>query len=79
LARICGVSSTAAIRRYSRLRENGVIVGEHMHLNPLSLGYDSIAEVGILTDLENLTKVADMLKTKLSIRLVNSALGKYCI
>ena len=58
LAKICGISVTAVIRRYGRLKKTGIILGEHMHLNPLSLGYESVAEVGILTGLENQKKVS---------------------
>jgi Lrp/AsnC family transcriptional regulator, regulator for asnA, asnC and gidA len=64
------------IRRYKRLKKTGIIVGEHMYLNPLSVGYESIAEVGIMTDLADKEKVAETLKNKPSIK-ISGSLGKY--
>jgi Lrp/AsnC family transcriptional regulator, leucine-responsive regulatory protein len=49
-----------------------------MHLNPVSVGYESIAEVGILTDLADKEKVAEMLKAKPFVKIVGH-LGKYDI
>jgi DNA-binding Lrp family transcriptional regulator len=60
------------------LKKNGVILGEHMHLNPLSVGYESIAELGILTDLADKEKIKEMLKTKPAVK-VAGAIGKYDI
>jgi Lrp/AsnC family transcriptional regulator for asnA, asnC and gidA len=80
LAKKCGISVTAIIRRYARLKKTGIIAGEHMYLNPLSLGYESIAEIGILTGLENQQKVAESLIANSSIKVITAgfaALGKY--
>ncbi len=49
-----------------------------MFLNPLSVGYESIAEIGILTDLSDKEKVKESLKNKPSVR-VASPIGKYDI
>ena len=68
------------IRRYARLKKTGIIIGEHMYLNPLSVGYESVAEVGILTGLENLKKVAEMLRANSSVKIFSigtDAVGKY--
>jgi DNA-binding Lrp family transcriptional regulator len=66
------------IRRYKRLKKTGVIVGEHMHLNPLSVGYESIAEIGIITDLADREKVAHALNNH-RFKGIASSLGKYDI
>jgi Lrp/AsnC family transcriptional regulator for asnA, asnC and gidA len=83
LAKICGISVTAVIRRYTRLKKTGIILGEHMYLNPISVGYESIAEIGILTDLADkekvAEKVAESLGTKSFVRFGTNALGKYDI
>lgn len=51
-----------------------------MYLNPLSLGYESMAEAGILTGLGNQKKVAESLRANSSVKLAGvgpAALGKY--
>jgi Lrp/AsnC family transcriptional regulator for asnA, asnC and gidA len=53
-----------------------------MHLNPLSLGYESVAEIGIMTDLADKEKVAQALSKRQSVRITTfnvSPLGKYNI
>ena len=51
-----------------------------MHLNPLSVGYESIAEIGIMTDLADKEKAAQALGSRQSIKFeVKSSLGKYNI
>ncbi|MGD0450315.1 MAG: AsnC family transcriptional regulator [Candidatus Bathyarchaeia archaeon] len=83
LAKISRISVTAAIRRYNRLKKTGIICGEHMHINPLSVGYESIAEIGIMTDLADKEKAAQALSKRQSIRIETftaaSSLGKYNI
>jgi DNA-binding Lrp family transcriptional regulator len=78
LARICDISVTAVIRRYNRLKRAGIILKERMHLNPLSVGYEIIAEIGISTDLSDREKAAQMLWDKHVFRLTSS-LGRYDI
>jgi Lrp/AsnC family transcriptional regulator for asnA, asnC and gidA len=51
-----------------------------MHLNPLSVGYESVAEIGIMTDLADKEKVAQALSKRQSVRVTTfsaSPLGKY--
>jgi DNA-binding Lrp family transcriptional regulator len=76
LAKLCGVSVTAVIRRYGRLKKTGIICGEQMHLNPLSVGYECLAEIGIMTDLSDKDKVLEYLSTKPAVR-IRGSLGKY--
>jgi Lrp/AsnC family transcriptional regulator for asnA, asnC and gidA len=78
LSEMCGISVTAVIKRYSRLKETGIILGEHMYLNPVSIGYESIAEIGILTDLADREKVLELLKNEPAVTTVSS-IGKYDI
>jgi len=50
-----------------------------MHLNPLSLGYQNMAEIGIMTDLAEKETVVKMLSSEKSIILTVTFLGKYSI
>jgi Lrp/AsnC family transcriptional regulator, regulator for asnA, asnC and gidA len=82
IAKECGVSLTAIARRYNRLKRTGIICKENMYLNPLSVGFESIAEIGIMTDLADKEKVAQELSKRQSQRITNfiaSPLGKYNI
>ncbi len=77
LSEICQVSPAAIMKRYARLKKDGIIIGEHMHLNPLSLGYEIKAEIGLLlTDRANKDKVIEQIKNKPHARIV-AAIGKY--
>ncbi|PVX24308.1 MAG: hypothetical protein CW716_10275, partial [Candidatus Bathyarchaeum sp.] len=76
---------TAVKRRYSRLKRTGIICKESMHLNPASLGYEFIAEVGVITNVYHQEKIAQFLKTipqlkcTCAIDLTNVSLGKYSL
>lgn len=56
-----------------------------MHLNPASLGYEFIAEVGVITNVYHQEKIAQFLKTipqlkcTCAIDLTNVSLGKYSL
>ena len=56
-----------------------IISGEHMYLNPLSLGYESIAEIGVMTGLADKEKVQEKLRNQPNIALAPSSLGKYTL
>ena len=85
LAKICGISVTAVRRRYLRLKKTGIICNESMYLNPSSLGYGCIADVGIITDFCHKEEVAQHLKTILKLvpssetDFSNQSLGKYTL
>jgi len=48
-----------------------------MHVNPVSFGYEGMAEIGIITDLTDKDKVAESLRTNPRVRIIPSSLGKY--
>lgn len=50
-----------------------------MYLNPLSVGYESIAEIGILTDLADKDRVNALLKDRPSVTITPTPIGKYDI
>ena len=50
-----------------------------MYLNPLSLGYESIAEIGVMTGLADKEKVQEKLRNQPNIALAPSSLGKYTL
>jgi Lrp/AsnC family transcriptional regulator, regulator for asnA, asnC and gidA len=81
---MCGISVTAVQRRYRRLKETGVINSENMHLNPVAMGFENVAEVGIETNFADREKVLDSLRNIPALRIFNFAgnfetIGKYNI
>ena len=53
LSKICNITIPAVKNRFNRLKKTGIITSEFMYINPFSLGYESISEIGIKTELSN--------------------------
>jgi DNA-binding Lrp family transcriptional regulator len=64
LAKICKITVGAVRMRYKKLWRIGLINGEIMQVNPQSLGYKCISDIGILTSLEDEKKVIEFLQSK---------------
>ncbi len=64
IAQKCKISVAAVGARYKRLWKAGIITGEAMIVNPASLGYKCISNLGIVTDRENEKDVTELLKSK---------------
>ncbi len=77
IAKNCKISVAAVRMRYKNLWKTGIIVGEIMQVNPYSLGYKCIADLGIIAEITNEKKVIDFLKTRPYILHVLKDFGKY--
>ncbi len=77
LAKECKITVTAVRMRYKRLWKVGVINGEKMLVNPHCLGYRHIADLFIMSDVENEKEVAKFLESKPYISEVVGPFGKY--
>jgi Lrp/AsnC family transcriptional regulator, regulator for asnA, asnC and gidA len=64
IAKECNITVPAIRKRYNRLWKLGIINGEIMIVNPHSLGYNCIVNIGIVTDDEDENKVIEFLKSK---------------
>ncbi|MGD0645289.1 MAG: AsnC family transcriptional regulator [Candidatus Bathyarchaeia archaeon] len=64
IAKDCKISVGAARMRYNHLKKAGIINGEIMQVNPYSLGYMCIGNIGIDTSVENKDAVIEFLKKK---------------
>lgn len=62
IAEDCGMSTNAIRMRFKQLKEEGVIQGAIMQLNPKSLGYDCIAYLRIQAHINEEANVRDFLK-----------------
>jgi DNA-binding Lrp family transcriptional regulator len=79
IAKDCKISVGAVRMRYKRLWKEGVIKGEIMLVNPHSLGYKYISDLGITTAVENEKEVMKFLTCKPYISQIAGPLGKYNI
>jgi DNA-binding Lrp family transcriptional regulator len=64
IAKTCNISVGAVRMRYAKLKKTGIITGEVMQINPQSIGYHCISDLGITTDKENEETVGNFLKNK---------------
>jgi DNA-binding Lrp family transcriptional regulator len=76
LSKICNITVGAVRMRYKKLWRIGVINGEIMQVNPQSLGYKCIADIGIKTSVEDEKKVISFLESKPYIQFVIRVYGK---
>ena len=77
IAKSCKITVGAVRMRIMRLKKDGVIKGEVVLVNPHSLGYKCIVDLGIKTPVEHEKEVADFLRDKLSKANVVGAFAKY--
>lgn len=77
LAKKCNISVGAVRMRYKRMWKVGIINGEIMQVNPHSLGYRCICDLGIITATENESEVKEFLTSKPYLSRVRQAFGKY--
>ena len=77
IAQECKITVTAVRMRYKRLWKDGVINGEKMLVNPHSLGYPHIADLGMATAIENEQEVKKFLESRPYIGELVGPLGHY--
>ena len=75
----CQITPGAVRMRILRLKKLGLIKGEIMLVNPHSLGYKCIANLGITTAVGNENEVTEFLKGKLQTAVVFGSLPKYSV
>jgi Lrp/AsnC family transcriptional regulator, regulator for asnA, asnC and gidA len=63
ISKECNITVAAVRKRYKRLWKAGIINGEMMQLNPYSLGYKCVTDIGIMTAIENEREIFDFLLT----------------
>lgn len=77
IANECKITVTAVRMRYKRLWRDGVINGEKMRVNPHSLGYQHIADLGMITSVENEKEVRKFIESKPYIGELIGPMGHY--
>ena len=79
IAKECKISVGAARMRYNHLRKVGVVNGEIMQVNPYSLGYKCVGNIGINTFAEKEKEVREFLEEQSTPNLLLNSWGKYNI
>lgn len=77
IAKECKITIGAVRMRYKNMIKAGIINGQIMQVNPHSLGYKCIADIGIMTAMENEKAVIDFLKTRPYVMHTFGMFGKY--
>ena len=77
ISKECKITVTAVRMRYKRLWKDGIINGEKMLVNPHALGYPHIADLGMITTVENEQEVRKFLESKPYIGELVGPLGHY--
>jgi Lrp/AsnC family transcriptional regulator for asnA, asnC and gidA len=77
IAEDCGISIGAVRMRYKRLWKDGIINGEIMLVNPHSLGFEHVIDLGITTTPEKEKEVTEFLESKYKHVSVAGHFGKY--
>jgi Lrp/AsnC family transcriptional regulator for asnA, asnC and gidA len=77
IAKNCKISVVAVRVRYNKLKKLGVIKGEIMQVNPYSLGYKCVGNIGINTSSESEKAVIEFLKKKFPSTYPVPSWGKY--
>jgi len=79
ISKECQITIGAVRMRYKNMIKAGIINGQIMQVNPQSLGYKCIADIGIITSMDNENKVLEFLKTKNYVQHILGLFGKYNI
>ncbi|NLF89447.1 AsnC family transcriptional regulator [Candidatus Bathyarchaeota archaeon] len=78
IAKDCEITVAAVRKRYKRLWDAGVINGEIMQVNPACLGYNLVADVGIISAIEDEKSISEFLLTLPSVITIHPrGFGKY--
>ncbi len=79
IAKECKITIGAVRMRYKNMIKAGIINSQIMQVNPQSLGYRCIADIGIITSIDNEKKVHEFLKTRPYVQHILGLFGKYNI
>jgi Lrp/AsnC family transcriptional regulator, regulator for asnA, asnC and gidA len=77
IAKECKITIGAVRMRYKNMIKAGIIKGQIMQVNPHSLGYKCITDIGIITAIENESEVKEYLKSRPYVLHTMYLFGKY--
>lgn len=77
IAKDCGITVGAVRMRYQRLWKAGIVNGEIMQVNPASLGFKCVADLGITAGQEDEEEVEKFLRKRPNLTHIVLAANKY--
>lgn len=79
IANECNVSIDTIIKRFKKMKKNGVIRGTTILLNPKNLGYDCVVSLEIDVNFPHLKKVIDLIDNMSDVVFCNQSMGRHDI
>lgn len=76
LAKQCGVSSTAILKRIKRLKKEGVITGTVLFSDMSRLGYLYPASIGISLNHNQEAKILKLIEAKVNVIMLSRSVGR---
>lgn len=77
IAEECKLSSSAILARIKKLKDNKVIVGNHLIVRCEELGYPIEATVGVSTEVPKIPKIAEEIRSLPNVVVCTKSIGKY--
>jgi Lrp/AsnC family transcriptional regulator for asnA, asnC and gidA len=79
IAKECDVSVDTIIKRFRKLRDNGIVTGTTLLLDPREFGEDVIANLSIDVEPSNVEEVLDFMRRQEGVNFATHAMGEYDI
>jgi DNA-binding Lrp family transcriptional regulator len=79
IAEECGVSVDTIIKRFERLKRNGVVTGTTILLDPRHFGYESLASIEIDADPSFVKVIVEQIKKKQGVAFCTPTMGAHNI
>ncbi len=79
IAKECEVSVDTVIKRFRKLKDNGIVNGTTLLLDPRKFGEDVIANLSIDVEPSNVDEVLDFMKKQEGVNFATHAMGEYDI
>jgi Lrp/AsnC family transcriptional regulator for asnA, asnC and gidA len=77
LASKCGLTSSAILRRITKMEREGVIIGTELYLRKGAMGYPYQATIGINAETSSLDQIAEAIKVQPNVVVYCKAVGMY--
>lgn len=79
IAKECKVSVDTVIKRFRKLKDNGIVKGTTLLLDPREFGEDVIANLSIDVEPSNVDEVLEFMKKQDGVSFATHAMGEYDI
>ena len=77
LAKQCGLTSSAVLKRVRKLKASGIIVGTYLELKRGTLGYPQEATIGITAETSRIDEIARKIRAIPNVMVCAKSVGRY--